>query len=75
MPLAFPVDGFAVALHGVGDPQVPLAVDVDPVRPNEQTRTEALDKLPIQIKEHDRIQIAIEAVAATAALENPDISG
>ena len=62
----------AVGPFPVGDPDVAVAVDVDPVRPDEHAGAKALDHLARRIELQDRRDGRSDAVVGAAPLEHPD---
>ena len=56
----------AVGRHRVGHPDVAFAIDVEPVRPDEQAAAEGLRDLPVGSELHDRIGLRIAALVAEA---------
>src|SRR5690606_25161675 len=73
------VDDVADALRDPTDPgrvrhpHVALAVDVDAVRPRDQTRTEARQQTTVEVEpEHGRHVVAPDTAVLTAPLRDPD---
>ncbi len=62
--------------RGVGDPDVAVRIDVDPVRPHDHPRSEAPEQLAAGREEHDRIEARVllaRPPVAAAPLTDPDV--
>ena len=63
----------------VGDPDVALRVDLEPVRPDEHAAAEARDRVAVRRELHDDVEIGLEAfvtelvAAGVAAQHGPDV--
>ena len=55
-------------------PEVPVRIDVDPVRPGEHPGTEAPDELPLLGEEEDGIHVRADAGIGAAPLDHPDVA-
>src|SRR5439155_2611248 len=56
----------------IRDPDVSIAIDEDPMRCDQQSRTEALDQFSMFVEVKDRIEHRVLAGVRAAALGNPN---
>src|SRR5207237_920739 len=72
MPFAVPLRILAIRALAIAHPDVPLAVDMDPMRANEHAGAETLDDVARLIELQNRGDARFRTVIAAAPFEDPD---